>query len=156
MNNREYHLSDAIDVIEEILHSGGEFRLYPKGTSMLPLLIQGEDSVVLRQKDVRTVRKWDVIFYKRANGQFVLHRVMKVCKDGTYVLCGDNQTLLEKEVQPHQIIGYVSEIYKNDRLLDPTSLRHRLYMLFWMWMPYRRSIFFVKRGFRFLKRKLHK
>ena len=47
MNNGEFFLADAIEVIEEILNAGGEFRMYPKGTSMLPLIVQGRDSVVL-------------------------------------------------------------------------------------------------------------
>ena len=39
MNNGEFYLADAIEVIDEILAGGGEFRIYPKGTSMLPLII---------------------------------------------------------------------------------------------------------------------
>ena len=49
MNNTEYCLSDAIEIIEEVLDSGGEFLLSPKGTSMLPLIVQGEDQVVLKK-----------------------------------------------------------------------------------------------------------
>ena len=156
MNNNEYFLSDAIDVIQEVLNTGGEFRMYPKGTSMRPLLMQGQDSVVLEKKDPDLLKKHDVIFYRRENGQFVLHRIMKVCREGTFVLCGDNQTLLEKDVRKEQVIGYVSKIYKGDQLLSTTSFSHRMYMRFWMWMPYRKMIFFIKRGFRFLKRRFKK
>ena len=42
------HLSDHEELIREVLASGGEFRLYPRGTSMLPLIRQGIDSVALR------------------------------------------------------------------------------------------------------------
>ena len=42
------HPSDHEELIREVLASGGEFRLYPHGTSMLPLLRQGIDSVALR------------------------------------------------------------------------------------------------------------
>ena len=44
-------ISDYESIIREVLSSGGEFRLYPHGTSMLPLLRQGRDSVSLRQVD---------------------------------------------------------------------------------------------------------
>ena len=49
MNNSEFYLADAIEVIEDVLASGGEFRMYPKGTSMLPLIVQTRDSVVLKR-----------------------------------------------------------------------------------------------------------
>ena len=156
MNNKEVHLSEAIEIIEEVLSSGGEFRMVPKGTSMLPLIVQGKDSVVLKRKPVSEIQKHDIIFYRRDNGQFILHRVLKVCDDGTYILCGDNQTYLEKGVRPDQIIGYVSQINKKEKRLSPTSVSYRIYMLIWMWMPYRKTVLFIKRGFRFLKRKLNK
>lgn len=154
MNNHEFHLSDAIDVIEEILQTGGEFRMYPKGTSMLPLLVQGRDSVVLKRKPASQIKKHDILFYRRDNGQFVLHRLMKKKRDGTFILCGDNQTTLERHLHPDQIIGYVSQIYKGDQLLSLRSPSHRAYMLFWMWMPLRRIVFFVRRCLRFLRRKI--
>ena len=156
MNHKEVHLSEAIEIIEEVLSSGGEFRMVPKGTSMLPLIVQGRDSVVLKRKPVSEIQKHDIIFYRRDNGQFILHRILKICNDGTYILCGDNQTNLEKEIRPDQVIGYISEIKKQDKRLSASTLSYRLYMLFWMWMPYRKTVLFIKRGFRFLKRKLNK
>ena len=74
MNNGEFFLADAIEVIEEILNAGGEFRMYPKGTSMLPLIVQGRDSVVLKKRiesPQSPLKKNDIAFYRRSNGQFV-------------------------------------------------------------------------------------
>ena len=45
----DIRLSDYDPLIREVLASGGEFRLYPHGTSMRPLLRQGRDSVSLRR-----------------------------------------------------------------------------------------------------------
>ncbi len=154
MNNEELYLSEVIDVIEEVLSSGGEFRLFPKGTSMLPLLVQGKDSVVLKRNEGIPAKKHDIAFYRRTNGQFVLHRVMKICKDGSYTMCGDNQYKMEPSVMPNQIIGYVSEIYKGDKPLRFRSLRYRIYVFFWTFMPYRRMIRFPKRAMSAIKRRL--
>ena len=77
MNNGEFYLADAIDVIETVMESGGEFRMYPRGTSMLPLIVQNRDSVVLKRNFEDAAKKHDIAFYRRDNGQFVLHRVMK-------------------------------------------------------------------------------
>ena len=141
MNNTgDFYLADAIDVIEEILASGGEFRMYPRGTSMLPLIVQGEDSVVLKRNTEIPARKHDIAFYRRPSGQFVLHRVMKIDKDGTYVMCGDNQYVLEKAVKKEAVIGYVSEIYKGDKPVGLRSLKYRAYVFFWSKIPIRRLV----------------
>ena len=154
MSNTEYKLSDTIDIITEVLESGGEFRLYPKGTSMLPLLRQGKDSVVLiRAED--NIKKHTVAFYQRKDGSYILHRIIKRDDDGTYVMCGDNQTELETGVEPTQIIGCVSEIYRGKKPVVKSPI-YKLYVIVWCFMPYRRA----ERGIRHLlgniKRKLIK
>ena len=156
MNNGEFFLADAIEVIEEILAGGGEFRMYPKGTSMLPLIVQGRDSVVLKRNFEDAANKHDIAFYRRANGQFVLHRVMKILDDGTYVMCGDNQTVLEYGIKKEQIIGYVFRLYKGESERSLTSLRHKLYLFFWCIMPYRKLCIFVKGKYSGLKRRVKK
>ncbi len=154
MNNKEYNLSDAIDVIEEILNGGGEFRMFPKGTSMLPLIKQKKDSVVIIKKNISDIKKHDIVFYRRDNGQFVLHRIMKCCKDGSYTMCGDNQFVMEKNIRPEQIIGCVRKIYKKEHELSLNSFRYKLYVFFWTFLPYRQCIRFPKRLYRFIKRKI--
>ena len=142
--NNGFHMTDAIEFIEEVLASGGEFRMYPKGTSMLPLLVQGSESVLLRRDNVRSVRKHDILLYRRDDGQFVLHRMMKAEKSGTYTMCGDNQTLLETGIRADQVIGYVSGIYKKDRFVSVESFKYRAYVAFWCCMPIRRTLRFVR------------
>lgn len=156
MNSGEFSISDAIDVIVEMLDGGGEFRMFPKGVSMLPLIVQGRDSVVLKKKPASEVKKNDIAFYRRDNGQFVLHRIMKICADGTYVMCGDNQTTLETGIRQDQIIGHVCSIYKGDKLLSMSSFKYRAYVFFWCFMPYRRVERFFKRILSFIKRKIFK
>ena len=121
---------------------------------MLPLIVQGRDSVVLERNFERGARKNDIAFYRRDNGQFVLHRVMRICDDGTFVMCGDNQTALEYGIKREQIIGYVSRLYRGDKELALSSIKYKLYLLTWCFMPYRRLERFVKGKLRGLKRRL--
>ena len=123
------HLSDYEELIREVLASGGEFRLYPHGTSMLPLLRQGIDSVALRRLD-RQPQKFDILFYKRQDGSYILHRVKEVTKDGL-VLWGDNHTMLEYGITEKNIIGYAARIFRGETELDCQSLRYKLYL--WLW-----------------------
>ena len=146
MNNSELSYADLIDVIEEILGSGGEVKIYPKGTSMLPLIVQGRDNVILTRREY-AAKKHDVAFYRRDNGQFVLHRVMKKRADGTFTMCGDNQRALEKGIRADQIIGVMSQIERKGKLISVESFRYRAYVFFWTKMPIR-SCFFLLRKIR--------
>jgi len=109
-------LSELWPIMEEKIMSGGKVKFHPKGTSMLPLLRQGIDSVELT-KAPETLKKYDIPLYKRENGQFVLHRVVKVTKNG-YVMCGDNQCVYEKYIQNDQILAVASGIYKGDKYIS--------------------------------------
>ena len=140
MKHNEIYLGDAIDVIEEVLASGGEFKMYPKGNSMLPLIKAGADAVVLKKVAISDLKKNDIAFYKRDNGQFVLHRIMKCEADGTFTMCGDNQLYLERGIKGDQIICKVDRIYKKEKLLDFKGFRYRAYLAIWCSMPIRRFL----------------
>ena len=151
MSSNEIYLNDAIDVIEEVLASGGEFKMYPKGISMLPLIKQGVDSVVL-VRDKAPLKKHDIAFYKRDNGQFVLHRVMSCESDGTYTMCGDNQTFLEPGIRADQIIAKVAKLYKKEKLLRFDGIRYKTYLAIWCSMRIRLFLRLPKRALAKIKR----
>lgn len=123
------HLSDYEELIREVLSSGGEFRLYPHGTSMLPLLRQGVDSVALRSLG-RPPRKYDILFYQRKDGSYILHRVKEVTPEGL-ILWGDNHTMLEYGVTEDMIIGYAARIFRGETELDCQGFGYRAYL--WLW-----------------------
>lgn len=63
------------------------------GTSMMPLLDQNTDTIRL-VKVKHNLRKYDIPLYVRPTGEYVLHRIVKVCK-GYYVIRGDNTNYTE-------------------------------------------------------------
>ena len=136
------HLADYEELIREVLASDGEFRLYPHGTSMLPLLRQGRDSVALRRLN-RPVQALDILFYQRADGSFVLHRVKEVTDYGM-TLWGDNQIVLEHGVTEDQIIGYAARIFREEREIDPKGLSYRVYLKLWMCPAIRYAVLKLK------------
>ncbi|MDO4515524.1 MAG: S24/S26 family peptidase [Bacillota bacterium] len=127
--NEPIHLSDYDGLIREVLASGGEFRLYPRGISMRPLLRQGRDSVSLRRLD-SPIRKNDILFYQRPDGRFVLHRVRSVTPNGL-TLWGDNQTRPEHGVSPDWVIGRVTRIFRDDKEVFCDGFGYRLYRELW-------------------------
>lgn len=134
-----YQLREFESVIQEVLDSGGEFQLYPRGSSMLPLIQEGRDWVRLIQKG-KTLHRNDIILYHRSDGSFVLHRIIKIRSDG-YVLCGDNQVQLERGVQEDQVIALVKEIGRKGRPISNHSFRLRLYERIWGCLPFRKLYF---------------
>ena len=63
-------------IIEEQLREGKTVRFAPKGRSMLPMIREGRDTVTLCAVD-RPLKKYDIGFYRRRDGQYVLHRIVK-------------------------------------------------------------------------------
>jgi len=134
--NNEFSLSECSDLIDEVLDSGGEFTLYPKGTSMRPLIRQGSDAVVLI-KAKQKLKRFDIPLYIRSNGQYVLHRVIKIFKNGTYGICGDNQFLIEKGIKDSQIKGVICAVIRDGKRINTSNTRYKIYVLIWCFMPLR-------------------
>lgn len=150
MHNR-FELSDYDETIRMVLESGGEFRIFPRGTSMLPFLVQERDSVTLIKPD-GNLKKNDIAFYLRDDGHYVLHRVIK-SEDGKYEMCGDNQLYIETGIENRHIIGVVSKVNRKGKEITEKSIGYRIYLFVWQFFIVRR-IFFKFRGLVYKLRRL--
>ena len=124
-SNKKVELSALEPIITEKLANGGSVVIPITGTSMLPLLRQGKDSVELRRAEGR-LSKYDIPLYKRENGEFVLHRVVGFDGD-KYIMCGDNQVTPEYGIGDENIIGVVSAIYREDERVETDDARYVKY-----------------------------
>ena len=64
-------------LIKECLAEGKTVKFSPRGTSMMPMIRQGVDSVILSAVPGK-LKKFDLPLYQRKNGLFVLHRIVDV------------------------------------------------------------------------------
>lgn len=117
--SEKHELATMEPMFRAIIEGGGVFTLKPRGSSMRPTIIPGRDSVSIVALKGRA-QKYDILFYKRPDGQFVLHRVAAVLPD-SYTLCGDHQVDLETGVKEDWVIGVVSEIHTPRRTLTRGS-----------------------------------
>ena len=115
-------------LIREQLSKGKTVQFKPKGTSMLPMLRQNIDSVVLAPLPEK-LKKYDLPLYQRDNGQYVLHRIVEV--GDTYTCIGDNQYEYEHGVRPDQMIGVVVGFYRDKEYHSVDQLSHRMYRVLW-------------------------
>ena len=149
-------LADYYPLIQETLDRGGTFSMTITGTSMFPFIVGERDKVTLSPLPVK-LKKNDLPLYRRANGAFVLHRVVKVCKDGTYTCCGDHQWWLEKGLRHEQMIGLATEYVRKGKKLTNKNLNYRIYRTVWTWMlPLRPYLFRLNGRWNGLKRRLKK
>lgn len=105
----ETTLAASEPIIRALLANGETFSFCPHGTSMLPTIHPGRDSVSIVRLDGRA-SLFDILLYKRPNGKFVLHRVIAVGEED-YTLCGDNRVEIERGVKDDQIIGVLDGIH---------------------------------------------
>ncbi len=124
--SEKFKMSELEPLILESIGSGSEFVLKTHGTSMLPMLSDGKDSVVLI-KAKPELEKYDVALYKREGGQFVLHRVVGKDKNG-YIFRGDNQTVNEHGIKHEQIIAEMTAYIKAGERIDITSEKYKKYL----------------------------
>ncbi len=111
-------LKDAAPVIEEILLSGGKVRILASGKSMEPVIVDGQDTVVLTRAE-KSLRKNDIVLFKRNNGRLVLHRIIAI--DGNQItLRGDSQWIIET-VDASQVMGVLDSIERNGQTIKADS-----------------------------------
>lgn len=121
----ELDLKEFWPLINETISTGGEFRLFHKGTSMMPLLRQGIDSVLLVSPT--NIKKNDIVLYERPSGQLVMHRIIKV-KRNSYLICGDNQYILEKGITDANMLAKVKGIYRGEEYFDIENKQYKKYV----------------------------
>lgn len=117
-------IAELVPMIEAVIASGGCFRLWPRGRSMLPLLREGQDSVLLSSPTA--LRRGDILLV-RDGDRFVLHRAIRA--DGnTVTLCGDALTETEGPFPHDAVIAKVIAVYRGERKLRPSLIVRWLYL----------------------------
>lgn len=114
---------------EEILDRDGRLIYSSVGDSMLPMIKQGRDLLVI-EKPAGRLKRYDIPLYKRDNGRYVLHRILKV-RDKDYVICGDNRYRPEYGITDRHIIGILKAVITDGVEKPLTGMRYGLYVFFW-------------------------
>lgn len=111
---------------ENVIQNKGYIVYTNEGDSMMPLLREHKDIIVIR-KITEPLKKNDAVLFKRPNGAYVLHRIIKVCGLGQYCIAGDNRYF--SEIIPEEwIIGILSEVIKDGRHISVDSDEYRSYL----------------------------
>lgn len=97
--------------IEEVLALQGQYVGPTVGVSMLPMLKNRRDTIVVKPKTER-LKALDVALYRRG-GNYVLHRVIKPI-DGGYIIRGDN-CYSDENIPEEDVFGVLTEFFRKDK-----------------------------------------
>lgn len=155
-------LDDLMPLIREQLAQGKTVCFAPRGTSMLPMLRQGIDQVILAAPPQK-LKKYDLPLYQRENGQYVLHRIVRT-DDGTgtnaattvrpnadgsrcaslaghtYTCMGDSQFWPEPGIGQGQVIAVVTAFYRGAKRIEVTATAYQIYCRLWHYSRWPRRI----------------
>ena len=136
---------EMMPILRESIAAGGSVTIPVRGVSMLPILKEGRDSVILSPIE-KDLRKRDIVLYQRADGSYILHRIARLGE--SYTCIGDAQFVFEKGIAPSQMIAVVTAIRRGEREIRVTDPFYRLGSA--LWCASRSLRYFAKR----VKRKL--
>lgn len=114
--------------VEELLKTCDEVMTRTRGISMRPLLRQGRDIVVIKKPQF-PLKVGDAPIYKVKNKkELVLHRILKVNDDGSYIIRGDN-LFFKEHVFENQIVGVMRAFYREGKYCEcEKSLKYKVYV----------------------------
>ena len=97
--------------IEEVLLSRGQYVGPTVGVSMLPMLKNRRDTIVVQAKTER-LKRLDVALYRRGDS-YILHRVLQPI-DGGYLIRGDN-CYFDENLPEEDVIGVLTEFFRKGK-----------------------------------------
>ena len=147
LNMSMSQLVNMLKSSNQLIH---EISVTVNGTSMEPFLHDGQDSVIFSYLPKR-IRRGDILLFRRKNGSFAMHRVYSIGKNGTVSFLGDNQSVVEKNILPEDIILYVPTVIRNGKKINCTHGFWRFVMTCYMKARVKHPAT-ANRVFRFLRR----
>lgn len=119
-----------LDAVCQMISQGAEAVAVPiAGTSMTPFLYPGDTAYLSAAAE--PLKKGDIVLYQRPGGRYILHRIVKVKKDGSFLTQGDSQ--LEAEpVSRDRIRAKAVRVCRRGKQLSPGSREWELFARGWV------------------------
>lgn len=130
--------------VSRLLDEGHDVCLMTKGNSMLPFIIGGRDSVILRKSS--TVAAGDIVLAHLNGENYVLHRVVSVAS-GNVTLMGDGNIRGREHCATEDVCGTVISIIDNQgKKKDCRNRSHMRKAKIWIaLLPVRRYLLAIMR-----------
>jgi signal peptidase len=128
----------------DLLSLGLGVRFRAPGTSMHPTIRHG-DVITVGPVAPSNLKRGDIILY-RCQSNCIAHRVVRIeeryGRELTFIVRGDASTSYDAPVKPEQVLGKVVCLERDHQIIDPYSLRIRLWSILYLWLArLKRSVF---------------
>lgn len=119
------NINEVVRLMYEAFDDNLDFSFPINGSSMQPFLYKDD---IVRLRKCHMAYPGDIVFYKHGDN-YILHRVVRVNKDGSYNIVGDHQTKCDLNVDSSMIIGVVVAYKKrNQKKYNPfKGIRYFIY-----------------------------
>ena len=122
--------ASLLDNIKADLLEGRSVRLQAKGWSMLPMIWDERDTLVLAPISREQLKVGMIVFAQTGSGRYIIHRIARIV--GTRIeLRGDGNPYQEEYVHPQTVFGELVEVQQKNRCLKQGDWRWRAYALLW-------------------------
>jgi hypothetical protein len=101
--------AEKTKTFEEIIANDGELFFTNEGCSMLPLIHAKRDILHIVKLD-KELELGDVVLYSDKPHHYVLHRIIKIKKDGRLICAGDNNYWKDKPIVKEMVFGRLKEV----------------------------------------------
>ncbi len=117
-----------INAVEEQLKNQDTAAFLTSGASMRPLLRTHKDIVVIsRAKHPLAVGEVP-LYKKRGVDKLILHRIIGIKEDGTYITRGDN-TYHKEYIPQSDVVGVMTAVYRGGKYIDCASSKaYKIYV----------------------------
>ena len=131
-NGRTVEIHTYLPVLIGLLEQGKSASLTVTGNSMSPFLIHGRDQISFQKPD-GPLRRGDMAFFRRTDGEYVMHRVLRAEEKG-YFLVGDGQQEVEGPILPGQVFAVVKQVCRKGRWIGPGDFWWDFFAGPWLWL----------------------
>lgn len=126
-------MANIFPIAQKLLEMDKDVKITVTGGSMYPFLRDGVDSVILAGAVSYQPKRNDIVLVIRKNGQFVLHRIVKVRKNAVYIL-GDAQKHIEGPFMREDIVAVVRSVCRNGTIIDTSCFSWQALSCLWRFL----------------------
>lgn len=132
-----------IPEIVRLIKDGTAVTFTPKGSSMLPFIRGGKDSVEL--KSAEGAKVGDIVLARVGQSAYVIHRIIRIEGDEV-TLMGDGNIAGKEYCRREDIMALATKIIRNGKETDCRSFGHRSAATTWkLFLPARRYLLAIYR-----------
>ena len=125
VDTREY-----VSVLKELVEEGKVVSMLIAGNSMSPFLYHQRDYIYFKKPDQK-LKRGDMVFYQRKNGQYIMHRIYKI-RGEDYYMVGDAQQVIEGPLKREQIFAVVIKVKRKEKRIEPGDFWWKFFEKVWI------------------------